>query len=175
MILVQQTILDTRSRLLLWRVTPWMKLLFASESSSSMIVVAVALFPYEASTFEGSKSFHIFLSVGFFIAHDLSRLGTSLEIEDGVAGTEIFKYTWKWKMLKIHLADRDDKRLQYESLRAQRAVSFYPVSWAIVTSLDSWNARLHAVIRLTVRERGKILDVEGYLWLPDSRQTLVKV
>ncbi len=37
--------------------------------------------------FEGSKSFHIFLSVAFFIAHGLSRLGTSLKIEDGVAGT----------------------------------------------------------------------------------------
>ncbi len=40
-----------------------------------VLVVVVALFPYEATTFEGSKSFHIFLSVAFFIAHDLSRFG----------------------------------------------------------------------------------------------------
>ncbi len=37
--------------------------------------------------FEGSKSFHTFLYVEVFIAHDLSRVGISLKIEDGVAGT----------------------------------------------------------------------------------------
>ncbi len=50
-----------------------------------IIVVLVALFPMRLARFEGRKSFHISLSVAFFIAHDLSRLGTWLKVEAVVA------------------------------------------------------------------------------------------
>ncbi len=59
--------------------------------------------PMRLARIEGSKSFHIFLSVAFFSAHDLSRLGTLQKLEAGVPILTVSEDRPSWRLLRLHL------------------------------------------------------------------------